>query len=196
MDEVRGWWVLVHFWPMTRGLDHPVKDDRLGRRPPAVASQGLDPSDMISWRPFQNPSACPEQDLHSSCSCCVFVSEIRRASSLLFSFGGDCFCELTDRARNATLPIKRCKWRHWRPWQCCQEPVTWVESSTSCKKEKVSGFHSFVSSFFLTLISTFCFSLYPRFCCVQRTASASFNTLLCRFIFAWPREYRRMLHCE
>ncbi len=60
MDEVRSWWVLVHFWPMTRGFDHPVTDDREGQRPPAVAGQGLDPSGMISWRPFQNPSALSE----------------------------------------------------------------------------------------------------------------------------------------
>ncbi len=159
MDEVRGWWVLVHFWPMTRGLDHPVTDDRVGRRPPAVASQGLDPSGMISWRPFQNPSACPKQELHSSCSYCVFLCRKSAAHPISFFIWGFCFCELSDRARNATSPIKRCKWRHWRPWQCCQEPVTWVESSTSSKKEKVSGLHSFVSSLFLALISSVCFSL-------------------------------------
>lgn len=82
MDEVRGWWVLVHFWPMTRGLDSPVTDDREGSRPPVVAGQRMDLSGMISWR--RNPSACPKQELHSSCSCCVFVSEIRRAYSLVF----------------------------------------------------------------------------------------------------------------
>jgi hypothetical protein len=105
MDEVRGWWVLVHFWPMTRGLDHPVKDDLVGRRPPAVASQGLDPSGMISWRPFRNPSACPEQE-H-----CILPARVafwsRKSAARLLSclfFLGICFCELTDRARNSTPP--------------------------------------------------------------------------------------------
>jgi hypothetical protein len=106
MDEVRGWWVLVHFWPMTQGLDHPVTYDPEDRLPPAVAGQGLDLSAMISWRPFQNPSACSGQELlvpaRVAFSC-------RKSAARLLSFfffgGGLCFCELTDRGEG-------CKWRH------------------------------------------------------------------------------------
>lgn len=111
MDEVRGWWVLVHFWPMIRGFDHPVTDDREGRRPPAVAGQFLDPSGMISWRPFQNPSALSETRiafLNKNCNLPARVAFLCRKSAasvfLVFFFWGVCFCEVTDRARNALPP--------------------------------------------------------------------------------------------